>query len=294
MYNPLKPSWGEPYDEIAGRMVAAIHDARDAARGHEAVIVSHQLPIWTTRLFLEKRSYLHHPKTRQCTLCSLTSVVFDGDRMVQVRYSEPAGDLIPAGDRSAPFSSGGVRAGGPALKLLRTFAALPVALACLLVLVGCSSLSGTGDKGYISGEGVPVEVAAADRGDPVELTGADLDGTDVDLADLRGKPVVVNIWWSECPPCRVEQPDLNEAADRAGRHGHLPRPQHPRLVGGEGPGVHPRPRRPLRLALLTPTGGRCCPSPAPSTRARSRARWCSTPRAGSRRPCRAGSRPPRR
>jgi len=107
MYNPLTPSWGEPYVEIAGRMVAAIHDARDAAAGHEAVIVSHQLPIWTTRLFLEKRSFLHHPKTRQCTLCSLTSVVFDDDRMVQVRYSEPAGDLIPVGDRSAPFSAGG-------------------------------------------------------------------------------------------------------------------------------------------------------------------------------------------
>ena len=109
MYNPLQPSWGEPYDEIAARMVAAVHDARDAAAGHEAVVVSHQLPIWTTRLFLEKRSYLHHPRARQCTLCSLTSVVFDDDRMVQVRYSEPAGDLIPAGDRSAPFSAGGAR-----------------------------------------------------------------------------------------------------------------------------------------------------------------------------------------
>ena len=107
MYNPFTPSWGEPYDEIASRMVAAVHDARDAAVGHEAVVVSHQLPIWTTRLFLEKRSYVHHPKNRQCTLCSLTSIVFDDDRMVQVRYSEPAGDLIPVGDRSAPFSAGG-------------------------------------------------------------------------------------------------------------------------------------------------------------------------------------------
>ena len=105
--NPLKPSWGEPYDEIAARMMAAVHDAREAAEGAEAVIVSHQLPIWTTRLFLEKRSYLHHPKTRQCTLCSLTSIVFEGDRIKQVRYSEPAGDLIPVGDRSAPFSAGG-------------------------------------------------------------------------------------------------------------------------------------------------------------------------------------------
>ncbi len=107
MYNPFKPSWGEPYAEIAARMVAALHDARDAAVGHEAVVVSHQLPIWTTRLFLEKRRYLHHPRNRQCTLCSLTSVVFDDDRVVQLRYSEPAGDLIPVGDRSAPFSAGG-------------------------------------------------------------------------------------------------------------------------------------------------------------------------------------------
>lgn len=89
-------------------------------------------------------------------------------------------------------------------------------ISCLLALAGCSSLSGTGDKGYISGEGVPTEVAAADRGAPVELTGEDLDGNPVDLAEMRGKPVVVNVWWSQCPPCRVEQPDLNEAAAELG------------------------------------------------------------------------------
>ena len=48
--NPFRPSWGEPYDDIVGRMLAAVHDARAAAAGHEAVIVSHQLPIWITRL----------------------------------------------------------------------------------------------------------------------------------------------------------------------------------------------------------------------------------------------------
>jgi thiol-disulfide isomerase/thioredoxin len=89
-------------------------------------------------------------------------------------------------------------------------------LACLLALVGCSSLSGTGDKGYISGEGVPVEVVAEDRGTPIEMTGTDLDGNEVDLADLRGKPVVVNVWASWCGPCIVEQPDLNEAASELG------------------------------------------------------------------------------
>ncbi|WP_307861910.1 TlpA disulfide reductase family protein [Nocardioides sp. SYSU D00065] len=84
------------------------------------------------------------------------------------------------------------------------------------MLAGCSSLSGTGDKGYITGTGVPVEVSAKDRGAPLELTGTDLEGKPVDLADTRGKPVVVNVWWSQCDPCRVEQPDLNEAAAELG------------------------------------------------------------------------------
>lgn len=106
LYNPIKPSWGEPYKEIAARMMAAVYDARDAARGSEAVIVSHQLPIWTTRLFVEKRSYLHDPRKRQCTLCSLTSLNFTGDRLTSVSYSEPAGHLIPVRDKAAPFSAG--------------------------------------------------------------------------------------------------------------------------------------------------------------------------------------------
>lgn len=107
LWNPFKPSWGEPYTEIVGRMMAAVHDAREAARGHEAVIVSHQLPIWTTRLHVEGRSFLHDPRRRQCTLCSLTSLHFVGDRLAQVSYSEPAGDLIPTADKKAPFSAGG-------------------------------------------------------------------------------------------------------------------------------------------------------------------------------------------
>ena len=107
LWNPFKPSWGEPYKDVAARMMAAVHDARVAAEGHEAVLVSHQLPIWTTRLHAEKRSYLHDPRKRQCTLCSLTSLHFVGDRLTQVSYSEPAGDLIPTGDKKAPFSAGG-------------------------------------------------------------------------------------------------------------------------------------------------------------------------------------------
>ena len=107
LWNPFKPSWGEPYKEVAARVMAAVHDARDAARGHEALIVSHQLPIWITRLHAEGRMFLHDPRRRQCTLCSLTSLNFTDDRLTSVAYSEPAGDLIPVRDKKAPFSAGG-------------------------------------------------------------------------------------------------------------------------------------------------------------------------------------------
>lgn len=107
LWNPLRPSWGEPYVEVAARMRAAIHAARDAARGHEAVVVSHQLPIWVARLSAEGRPFLHDPRKRQCTLASLTSFLFADDRLTRVDYSEPARNLIPPRDRGANFSAGG-------------------------------------------------------------------------------------------------------------------------------------------------------------------------------------------
>jgi broad specificity phosphatase PhoE len=107
LWNPFKPSWGEPYKDVVARMWPALLDARAAAEGHEAVVVSHQLPIWITRLKAEGRRFLHDPRKRQCTLCSLTSFTFDGERLASIGYSEPAGDLIPVADRNAPFSAGG-------------------------------------------------------------------------------------------------------------------------------------------------------------------------------------------
>ena len=110
LWNPFRPSWGEPYRQLAARMLAAVYDARDAAKGHEAVIVSHQLPIWVTRLHVENRSFLHDPRRRQCTLASLTSLTFEDDTTTVLRYSEPAADLIPVKDRGSPFSAGGAPA----------------------------------------------------------------------------------------------------------------------------------------------------------------------------------------
>ncbi|MEQ6902400.1 histidine phosphatase family protein [Nocardioides sp. YIM 152588] len=106
LWNPFRPSWGEPYKAIVVRMLAAVEDARKEAEGHEAVLVSHQLPIWTTRLAVEGRSFLHDPRKRQCTLCSVTSFHFVGTEIAQVSYAEPAIDLIPAADVHDPFSAG--------------------------------------------------------------------------------------------------------------------------------------------------------------------------------------------
>jgi broad specificity phosphatase PhoE len=94
--NPFKPSWGEPYVEQVVRMKGALDAARDAARGHEAVLVSHQLPIWIVRSFVERRRLWHDPRRRECTLASLTTFTYQGDRIVSVGYSEPARDLVPA------------------------------------------------------------------------------------------------------------------------------------------------------------------------------------------------------
>lgn len=95
LLNPTKPSWGEPYTEIVTRMTAAIADAREAARGHEAVIVSHQLPVWTARRHFESKRLWHDPRQRECTLASLTSLTFKGDEIVSVSYAEPAASLLP-------------------------------------------------------------------------------------------------------------------------------------------------------------------------------------------------------
>ena len=84
--------------------MAGVQDARlralelgggDAARPAEVILVSHQLPIWVTRLAAERRRLWHDPRQRECTLTSVTSLDFDGERIVRVRYAEPGADLLP-------------------------------------------------------------------------------------------------------------------------------------------------------------------------------------------------------
>jgi broad specificity phosphatase PhoE len=101
LWNPFRPSWGEPYDDVAQRMRQAISNAREVADGREVVLVSHQLPIWIARLDAEGRRLWHDPRSRQCTLASLTSLTFHGDQLVSIAYTEPARELLPGASKIA-------------------------------------------------------------------------------------------------------------------------------------------------------------------------------------------------
>jgi broad specificity phosphatase PhoE len=92
--NPFKPSWGEAYTDVLARTRLAMRDAAKAALGHEAVIVSHQLPIWVSRINAEGRRMFHDPRKRECTLASVTSFTYIDARITSVSYSEPAAELL--------------------------------------------------------------------------------------------------------------------------------------------------------------------------------------------------------
>jgi broad specificity phosphatase PhoE len=91
LWNPFRPSWGEPYAEIEARMRGAMSDAAAEAHGHEAVCVSHQLPIWVARRSVEGRKLWHDPRRRECALASVTSFRFRAGEIIGVSYAEPAG-----------------------------------------------------------------------------------------------------------------------------------------------------------------------------------------------------------
>ena len=91
---------------------------------------------------------------------------------------------------------------------------LVVVLALVALLAGgCSSLGGTDDANFVVGDGSIVQIAPADRTDPIELSGPSLEDEPIDLAALRGQVVVLNVWGSWCNPCLAEAPVLKEASE---------------------------------------------------------------------------------
>ena len=102
------------------RMRGAVVSALDLAEGHEALLVSHQLPVWSLRLFLEGRPLAHDPRRRQCALASLTSLTFEGRTLVGLAYWEPAGDLLRQARDMVPGTSAARAATGRPAHLERS------------------------------------------------------------------------------------------------------------------------------------------------------------------------------
>ena len=90
LYNPLQPSWGEPYKQIVARMTEALRRAWDQTPSGEVVMVSHQLPIWSLHLAAAGKPLWHDPRTRRCDLSSITSFEFRNNKLVEVDYRDPA------------------------------------------------------------------------------------------------------------------------------------------------------------------------------------------------------------
>lgn len=102
LYDPFKPSWGEPFIQIQTRMVQAMTDAWHSTPDGEVVMVSHQLPIWTVHRFAAGQRLSHDPRKRRCELSSITSFSFTSGELIEVSYRDPAKALrSKAVDRGA-------------------------------------------------------------------------------------------------------------------------------------------------------------------------------------------------
>lgn len=74
------------------------------------------------------------------------------------------------------------------------------------------SPGGASPSSYVVGGGTIVEFQADARGEPLTVSGKDTDGQAVDTSAWSGTPVVLNVWYSSCGPCRAEAPDLTKLA----------------------------------------------------------------------------------
>lgn len=94
MRDPSVPTWGEPFAQIAARVLAAMVDAHRSIDGGEIVMVSHQLPIWMAHRAVAGERLAHDPRKRRCSLSSVTSFAWRDGAFTEIGYQDPAADLL--------------------------------------------------------------------------------------------------------------------------------------------------------------------------------------------------------
>lgn len=94
-------------------------------------------------------------------------------------------------------------------RLLTTVTRASALSAIPLALAACASdASDRYDTGFVEGAGVSTEIEAKERPASLDFTAKTYGGEEFSLAKHRGGPVLLNVWYASCAPCRKEAPDL--------------------------------------------------------------------------------------
>ena len=119
----------------------------------------------------------------------------------------------------SPAPRSGARPGPNRRTTLRLGGSLLVLAPLLAACSGSSDAASEANAGYVSGDGVVVEIPPEGRAEPLEIRGTTYSGDDFDSTALRGAPLLINVWYASCPPCRVEAPALKSVHSEYGAQG---------------------------------------------------------------------------
>lgn len=98
LVNPMRPSWGEPFRDVAQRVLAEMDAAWESVPEGDVALVTHQLPIWMAHRAVAGKPLFHDPRRRRCALSSITSFEKTATGWREVEYFEPARSLSDRAD----------------------------------------------------------------------------------------------------------------------------------------------------------------------------------------------------
>ncbi|GAA1433484.1 TlpA disulfide reductase family protein [Streptomyces thermospinosisporus] len=129
---------------------------------------------------------------------------------------------MSSASRAPQRPSRAARVGRDRRASVRRRVALTAGAAVAALLVTACGEGGTsgggGDTNFVTGTDGISTAAKGERAAAPELSGETVDGKQLDVADYKGKVVVLNVWGSWCNPCRAEAKYFTKVAnDYAGK-----------------------------------------------------------------------------